>query len=35
MELVTGFQGKNHVTARQVSRLISGLATDCPEREVP
>ena len=28
MELVTGFQGKNHVTARQVSRLISGLATD-------
>lgn len=28
MELVTGFQGKNHVTARQFSRLISGLATD-------
>lgn len=28
MELVTGFQGKNHVTARQVSRLIAGLATD-------
>lgn len=27
MEIVTGFQGKNHVTARQISRLLSGLAT--------
>ncbi len=28
MEIVTGFQGKNHVTAQQLSRLISGLAGD-------